>query len=88
MSVQTCMRIELGAVDGGHRVTLSAVARVADHERTKVLSANVYDDERSAWRAIRELASNRVAEGVEEQIVRPEPAAPPSKPIAHPDAPF
>lgn len=85
--IKRSMLVQVGEHDGKVLVAISVVVSAGEHIRSRPVSAAVYEDQPSAWRAVRDFASSRVLEDAEQHITRPgQPVPPPSMGSA--DAPF
>ena len=86
-AIKTSMVMQVGEHEGRVLVSISAVASVGEHTRSKVLSAAAYDDHPAAWRAIRDFATQRLLADVEELVTRPTTIAEPVR-GEFPESPF
>lgn len=86
--IKRSMVIQVGEQDGRTIVAISMVVSAGEHQRSKVISAAPYDTSEAAWRAVREFASARQLEHVEELVHRDIKPENQEAPVAGPDAPF
>ena len=84
--VHKSLVLEIGEQNGAVLVTISAVVRVGENSRSRVLSAGSYRDTPAAYRAARDFFGSQVIDGAEELVTRV--AEPPPAPASTVDPPF